>query len=449
MSSSSRPTPPATPARGASRASLTFDRAHTDDLMSFLAASPSPYHAVANTAERLEKAGFRQVAETDAWDGTSGGKYVLRGGAIVAWYVPEGADPHTPFRILGAHTDSPNLRVKPRPDSGAHGWRQVAVEIYGGPLLNSWLDRDLGLAGRLSLRDGSTRLVNIDRPLLRVPQLAVHLDRSVSTEGLKLDKQRHLQPIWGLGDDVRDGDLIAFLEEELGLAAGEVAGWDLMTHSVEPPSYLGRDKELVAGPRMDNLLSVHAAAAALAAVATSDVALSYIPVLVAFDHEENGSQSDTGADGPLLGSVLERSVFTRGGSFEDRARAFAGSVCLSSDTGHAVHPNYAERHDPTHHPRAGGGPILKVNVNNRYATDGSGRAIFAAACDKAGVPFQSFVSNNSMPCGTTIGPITAARHGIKTVDIGAAIISMHSARELCAADDPFLLANALVAFLEG
>ncbi|MCX5559128.1 M18 family aminopeptidase [Streptomyces sp. NBC_00038] len=430
----------------------SFDRGHTDDLMPFLAASPTPYHAVANAAERLEKAGFRQVAETDAWEGTSGGKYVLRGGALVAWYVPEGAEPHTPFRIVGAHTDSPNLRVKPRPDSGAHGWRQVAVEIYGGPLLNSWLDRDLGLAGRLSLRDGSTRLVNIDRALLRVPQLAVHLDRSVSTEGLKLDKQRHLQPIWGLGEEVRDGDLIAFLEEESGLAAGEVTGWDLMTHSVEPPSYLGRDRELLAGPRMDNLLSVHAGTAALAAVATADAGqqyLPYIPVLAAFDHEENGSQSDTGADGPLLGSVLERSVFARGGSYEDRARAFAGTVCLSSDTGHAVHPNYAERHDPTHHPRAGGGPILKVNVNNRYATDGSGRAVFAAACEKAGVPFQSFVSNNSMPCGTTIGPITAARHGIKTVDIGVAILSMHSARELCGADDPFLLANAMVAFLEG
>ncbi|GAA3041689.1 M18 family aminopeptidase [Streptomyces glomeratus] len=426
-----------------------FDRGHTDDLMSFLAASPSPYHAVAQAAERLEKAGFRQVAETDAWDGTSGGKYVLRGGAIVAWYVPEGADPHTPFRIVGAHTDSPNLRVKPRPDSGAHGWRQIAVEIYGGPLLNSWLDRDLGLSGRLSLRDGSTRLVNVDRPLLRVPQLAVHLDRSVSTEGLKLDKQRHLQPVWGLGEDVRDGDLIAFLEQELGVAPGEVTGWDLMTHSVEPPAYLGRDKELVAGPRMDNLLSVHAATAALAAVAGSGTALSVVPVLAAFDHEENGSQSDTGADGPLLGSVLERSVFARGGAYEDRARAFAGSVCLSSDTGHAVHPNYPERHDPTHHPRAGGGPLLKVNVNNRYATDGSGRAIFAAACEKANVPFQSFVSNNAMPCGTTIGPITAARHGIKTVDIGTAILSMHSARELCAADDPYLLANALVAFLEG
>ncbi|MFC7305844.1 M18 family aminopeptidase [Streptomyces monticola] len=423
-----------------------FDRGHTDDLMSFLTASPSPYHAVASAAERLEKAGFRQVEETDAWDGSSGGKYVLRGGAIVAWYVPEGAAPHTPFRIVGAHTDSPNLRVKPLPDTGAHGWRQVAVEIYGGPLLNSWLDRDLGLAGRLTLRDGSTRLVNIDRALLRVPQLAIHLDRSVSTEGLKLDKQRHLQPIWGLGQ-AREGDLIRFLEEESSLAAGEVTGWDLMTHSIEPPAYLGRDQELLAGPRMDNLLSVHAGTAALAAVAGEG--LPYIPVLAAFDHEENGSQSDTGADGPLLGSVLERSVFARGGSYEDKARAFAGTVCLSSDTGHAVHPNYAERHDPTHHPRAGGGPILKVNVNNRYATDGSGRAVFAAACEKAGVPLQSFVSNNAMPCGTTIGPITAARHGIKTVDIGVAILSMHSARELCGADDPYLLANALAAFLEG
>ncbi|MFI6207353.1 M18 family aminopeptidase [Streptomyces sp. NPDC051041] len=428
-----------------------FDRGHTDDLMSFLAAGPSPYHAVAGTAERLEKAGFRRVAETDAWDGRSGGRYVLRGGAIVAWYVPEGAAPHTPFRIVGAHTDSPTLRVKPLPDTGAHGWRQVAVEIYGGPLLNSWLDRDLGLAGRLTLRDGTTRLVNVDRPLLRVPQLAIHLDRSVSAEGLKLDKQQHMQPVWGLGGDVRDGDLIAFLEEASGLPAGEVTGWDLMVHSVEPPAYLGRDRELVAGPRMDNLLSVHAGAAALAAVATGPGAadLPYIPVLAAFDHEENGSQSDTGADGPLLGNVLERSVFARGGSYEDRARALAGTVCLSSDTGHAVHPNYPERHDPTHRPRVNGGPILKVNVNNRYATDGSGRAVWAAACEKAGVPFQSFVSHNSMPCGTTIGPITAARHGIRTVDVGVAILSMHSARELCGADDPYLLANALAAFLEG
>ncbi|MFD3522673.1 M18 family aminopeptidase [Streptomyces sp. NPDC058653] len=431
--------------------SARFDRGHTDDLMTFLATSPTPYHAVASAAERLEKAGFRQVQETDAWEGTTGGKYVLRGGALIAWYVPEGAEPHTPFRIVGAHTDSPNLRVKPIPDTGAYGWRQVAVEVYGGPLLNTWLDRDLGLAGRLSLRDGRERLVNVDRPLLRVPQLAVHLDRGVNSDGLKLNPQRHMQPIWGLGE-AEEGDLIRFVAEEAGVEASDIIGWDLMPHSVEPPAYLGRDRELVAGPRMDNLLSVHAGTAALAAVATaggSGTALPYIPVLAAFDHEESGSQSDTGADGPLLGTVMERSVLARGGSYEDRARALAGTVCLSSDTGHAVHPNYPERHDPTHHPRANGGPILKVNVNMRYATDGGGRAVFTAACERAGVPWQTFVSNNSMPCGTTIGPITAARHGIKTVDIGAAIVSMHSARELCGADDPFLLANALAAFLEG
>jgi aspartyl aminopeptidase len=424
-----------------------FDRGHTDDLMSFLAAAPSPYHAVARAAERLEKVGFRQVEETAPWDGGTGGKYVLRGGAIIAWYVPDGARPSTPYRIVGAHTDSPNLRVKPIPDTGAHGWRQIAVEIYGGALLNTWLDRDLGISGRLTLKDGSHHLVAVDRPLLRVPQLAVHLDRGVNTEGLKLDKQRHMTPIWGLGG-VEEGALIRFVAEAAGVPAAEVSGWDLMAHSVDPPAYLGRDQDLIAGPRMDNLLSVHSGTAALAAASTRPE-LPYIPVLAAFDHEENGSQSDTGAEGPLLGNVLERSVFARGGAYEDKARALAGTVCLSSDTGHAVHPNYAERHEPGHHPLPNGGPILKVNVNQRYATDGGGRAVFAAACERAGVPWQTFVSHNAMPCGTTIGPITAARHGITTVDVGAAILSMHSARELCGARDPQLLTRAMTAFLEG
>jgi aspartyl aminopeptidase len=420
------------------------DCTHSDDLIAFLTASPTPYHAVAEAARRLEKAGFTQLAETEAWDGSAGGKFLTRAGALIAWYVPRDAGPATPFRIVGAHTDSPNLRVKPRPDSGGHGWRQVAVEIYGGPLLNSWLDRDLGIAGRLTLRDGTSHLVAVDRPLLRIPQLAIHLDRSVN-ESLTLDRQRHLQPVWGLGDP-EDGDLIAFLADEAGLDPDDVLGWDLMTHDVQPPAYLGRDRELLAAGRLDNLLSVHACVTAL--VTAADEELPYIPVLAAFDHEENGSQADTGAEGPLLGAALERSVFTRGGSYEDRARALAGTVCLSSDTGHAVHPNYAERHDPGHHPVAGGGPILKVNANQRYATDGAGRAVFAAACERADVPWQTFVSNNAVPCGTTIGPITAARHGITTIDIGAAIISMHSARELCATADPALLTRALRAFLQ-
>ena len=448
-----------TSAAGARR--IAFDRGHTDDLIAYLQASPSPYHAVASAAERLEKAGFRQVAETTAWEGTPGGRYLIRGGALIAWYVPEGVEPATPFRIVGAHTDSPNLRVKPIPDTGTAGWRQVAVEIYGGVPLNTWLDRDLGLSGRLALRDGSTRLVQLDEPLLRVPQLAIHLDRGVN-ESMTLDKQRHLTPVWGLGR-VDEGSLIRYVAEAAELDPAEVAGWDLMVHDIQPPSYLGRDRDLLAAPRLDNLLSVHAATAALAAVAAADSgaasgpgagrggakALPYIPAIAAFDHEENGSESDTGAQGPLLGTVLERSVYARGGSLEDRARALAGTVCLSSDMGHAVHPNYSERHEPGHHPMPNGGPILKVNVNNRYATNGVGRAVFAAACERAGVPWQTFVSNNSMPCGTTIGPITAARLGISTVDCGIAALSMHSARELCGADDPYLLASALTAFLEG
>jgi aspartyl aminopeptidase len=421
-----------------------FGREHTDDLAAFIATAPSPYHAVANVAERLEEAGFTRLAEADAWDGESGGRYVVRGGAIIAWSVPEGAPPRTPFRIVGTHTDSPNLRVKPRPDSGAHGWRQVAVEIYGGPLLNSWLDRDLGLSGRLVLRDGGTCLVAVDRPLLRVPQLAIHLDRAVNEKGLLLDRQRHTQPVWGLGE-VDEGGLIRFAAGEAGVEASDVVGWDLMTHDVQPPAYLGRDQEFLAAARLDNQLSVHAATAALAGCSDP----SSIPVLAAFDHEESGSESDTGAGGPLLGRVLERSIFARGGSYEDRARAFAGTVCVSADTGHGVHPNYADRHDPTHRPMPGGGPILKVNVDQRYATDGVGRGVFAEACDRAGVPLQDFVSSNAMPCGTTIGPITAARYGITTVDVGVPILSMHSARELCGANDPFLLAGALRAFLEG
>ncbi|MGC0415268.1 M18 family aminopeptidase [Embleya sp. AB8] len=423
-----------------------FDRSHTDDLIEFVGASPSPYHAAANVAARLEAAGFRRLAETAAWDGEAGGRYVLRGGAVVAWYVPEGAEPTRGFRIVGAHTDSPTLRVKPLPDTGTVGWRQIAVEIYGGPLLNSWLDRDLGLSGRLALRDGGERLVFVDRPLLRVPQLAIHLDRSVNEAGLQLDKQQHMTPIWGLGP-VDEGALIRFVAEETGVAAGDVIGWDLMVHDVQKPSYLGRDRELLASPRLDNLLSVHAGLAALLAAAHEGVA--HIPVFGAFDHEETGSASTTGAAGPLLETVLSRIVSSRGGSPDDRARAFADSFHLSSDVGHAVHPNYVGRHEPGHHPVPNGGPILKVNTNQRYATDARGRAEWTLACERAGVPAQIFVGLNSIPCGSTIGPITATRLGIETVDVGVACLSMHSARELCGADDPFLLASAAAAFLAG
>ncbi|NUR59968.1 MAG: M18 family aminopeptidase [Catenulispora sp.] len=427
-----------------------FDRAHTDDLLTFLAASPTPYHAVRNAAARLDAAGFRQLRQTAGWETAGpGGYYVIRGAALIAWHVPEGAAPHAGFRVLGAHTDSPNLRVKPLPDTGVAGFRQVAVELYGGPLLNSWLDRDLGLAGRLVLRGGDATLVHVDRALMRVPQLAVHLDRGVNDTGLLLDKQQHLTPVWGLGP-FEDGALLEFAAKEAGVAAADVLGWDLMLHDVTPPTYLGRDQEMIAAPRMDNLVSVHAGVQALIAATAGGGAYgpaAPIPVLAAIDHEETGSESDTGAGGPLLGTVLSRVVHSQlAGSSDDYARALAATVCMSSDMSHAVHPNYPERHEPGHRPRLNAGPALKINVNQRYATDGLGRAIWTDVCERAGIPSQYFVSKNSMPCGTTIGPITAAKLGVTTFDVGITSLSMHSARELGGADDPFLLASAATVF---
>jgi aspartyl aminopeptidase len=428
-----------------------FDRTHTDNLLTYLTASPTPYHAVAEAAALLDKGGFRQLSETAAWDARPGGQYVIRGGALVAWYLPEDAEPSRPFRIIGSHTDSPNLRVKPVPDTGMLGWRQVAVEVYGGPLYNSWLDRDLGLAGRLTLRDGSDRLVRIDRPLLRVPQLAIHLDRGANSEGVKLNPQMHLTPIWGLGEP-DEGDLIEFVAHEHDIEPDDVLGWDLMVYDVAAPAYLGRDRELIAAPRLDNLLSVHASVVALLAAVESATGQNAagdapIPMLAAMDHEENGSVSTTGAAGPFLESVLERLVESRGGGVEARARAYAGSVMASADLAHAVHPNYPEKHDSGHRPLANGGPVLKVNVNQRYATDGATRAVWARACEAADVPWQTFVSRNDQPCGTTIGPLASSRLGIATFDIGVPALSMHSVRELCGADDPWRLAAALAAFL--
>lgn len=424
----------------------TFDRSHTDNLLAYLAASPTPYHAVAEAAALLDKAGFRQLPETAAWDEQPGGQYVIRGGALIAWYLPEGAEASRAFRIIGSHTDSPNLRVKPKPDTGTAGWRQIAVEVYGGTLYNTWLDRDLGLAGRLALRDGSERLVDVNRPLMRVPQLAIHLDRGVNSDGLKLNPQVHLTPIWGVGEP-DEGDLIKFLAQEYGLRPADVLGWDLMVHDVTPPAYLGRDAELIAAPRLDNLLSVHASVAALLAAVEAGIGDGPIPVIAAMDHEENGSVSTTGASGPFLETVLERLVETRGGGVNARARAYAGSVMASADLAHAVHPNYPERHDSGHRPTANGGPVLKVNANQRYATDGATRAVWARSCEAAGVPWQTFVSRNDQPCGSTIGPLTASRLGIATFDVGVPGLSMHSVRELCGADDPWRLAAALAAFL--
>ena len=366
---------------------------------------------------------------------------VVRGGAVVAWRLPAGVEPAAGFRIAGAHTDSPCLRVKPRPDVSASGWKQLGVEVYGGILNNTWLDRDLGVAGRVVGPDGTSALVDVDEPIARVPQLAVHLDRGVNAEGLKLDPQQHLTPVWGVGTG-HQGEFASWIAERAGLA-GEASWWELCLYDVQGAAVLGADRSLLASGRLDNLLSCWAATRALASCEpTARGAL-----IVLNDHEEVGSASISGAQGPFLGDVIERIVRGRGGSADDVRRSFASSACVSADNAHAVNPNYPERHEPDHRPIVNAGPALKVNSNQRYATSADTAAEFQRACEVAGVPWQVFVSRNNMPCGSTIGPLTATRLGIATADVGVPQLSMHSARELCGVDDPIHLTDALRVFL--
>ena len=417
--------------------------AHADDLADFVAASPSSVHAAAEVARRLIDAGFRQLSESEAWPAQAGGRFlVVRDGAVLAWVVPKDAGAATGARIFGAHSDSPAFKLKPRPTTGSHGWLQAGVEIYGGPLLNSWLDRELRLAGRLVLDDG-TSVLAATGALLRLPQLAIHLDREVN-DGLALDRQRQTQPVWGLGES-DSADLLGELAATAGVDAARIRGYDIVTADAARGAVFGHDDVFFASGRLDDLASVHAGVVALERAADGFDA-PHIAMLAVFDHEEVGSATRSGAAGPFLADVLERVQLSLGADREQQLRSLASSWCVSSDVGHAVHPNYPDKHDPVVQPRLGAGPILKINANQRYATDGAGAAAWNGWCAAAGVGSQEFVSNNAVPCGSTIGPITATRLGIATVDVGIPILSMHSARELAGVSDLADLARVAEVF---
>ncbi|WP_230100409.1 M18 family aminopeptidase [Microbacterium sp. Bi98] len=419
--------------------------AHAEDLADFVAASPSSYHAAAEVARRLADAGFTRLEEDQAWDVAPGGRYVVvRDGAAIAWTVPGDATATTPAHILGAHTDSPGFKLKPQPTTGSRGWLQAAVEVYGGPLLSSWLDRELRLAGRLALADGRVVLADTGA-LLRLPQLAIHLDREANT-GLALDKQFQTQPVWGLGDPTQE-DILAELAGSAGVSASDIRGYDVVIADTARGAIFGKDRAFFASGRLDDLASVHAGVVALEKI---DTAVSGpIAILAAFDHEELGSNSRSGAGGPLLEDILGRVYDALGADASERRRAFSASWCLSSDVGHSVHPNYVHKHDPVVQPVLGSGPILKLNANQRYATDAVGSAAWRGWCETADVVTQEFVSNNNVPCGSTIGPITATRLGIRTVDVGIPILSMHSARELAGVSDLHDLTRVAGAFFAG
>lgn len=416
-----------------------------DDLFDYIDASPSPFHAVEQTARRLAASGYVEIDEQARFLDAGGRHFVRRSGAIIAWARNPELDPAAPMRLIGAHTDSPNLRIKPNPETGKARYRQLGVEVYGGVLLNSWLDRDLGLSGRVitDTDDGSqVHLVHVDRAVMRVAQLAIHLDRDVN-EGLKLDKQAHLAPIWGQGD-VGSGAFVEFIAAEAGVDPGAVLAFDIMAHDLTPSTRLGSAEEFYAAPRIDNLASCAAATAAMTSGRTSS---DHMSVMCLFDHEEIGSTSQTGAAGAFLPDTLERIVIAAGGDREALLRSVANSWCVSADGAHAVHPNYLDRYEPDHHVALNEGPVVKINNNVRYATDGLGLAMFTKVCEQAGVPMQSYVHRTNLACGSTIGPLTAANLGMRTVDVGSAQLSMHSAREMGGAADPGYLSDALAAFL--
>jgi aspartyl aminopeptidase len=428
-------------------AALTTDEL-IEDLGTFVTESPSSYHAAAVTAQRLVEAGFTQLGEHQDWPAEPGKYVVVRDGAVLAWILPQGAGPTTPLRVLGAHTDSPGFKLKPRSTVVRQGWVQAGMEVYGGPLLNSWLDRELRMAGRLVTRDGATHLTATG-PVARIPQLAIHLDRQVNSDGIKLGKQQHTMPVLavaGSPEAAAEADVLEMVSRAAGVQPDQVDGYDVVVADAQPPARFGSKREFLASGRLDNLSSVYAG---LQAMLAADTSAAVIPMLAAFDHEELGSASRSGAAGPFLEDVLDRIYEGLQATSSQRAQAYAGSWHLSADAGHAVHPNYSERHDPANRPLPNAGPLLKINANQRYTTDAPGAAMWAQVCRAAGVPSQEFVSNNDIPCGSTIGPITATRLGLRTVDVGIPLLSMHSAREMCGVDDVAHLRDAVTAFFTG
>ncbi len=415
---------------------------YVERFAAFVEASPSSFHAVRAVADALDAAGFSGHDESDVWPAICGGArgYALRDGALIAWRAGADVAASSPVRVLGCHTDSPGFVLKPQSDFTTEGWAQAGVEIYGGPLLNSWLDRDLAFAGRVVTREGSARLVRTGA-VARIPQLAIHLDREVNN-GLTLARQRHTQPVIG----VAGASALGLLAEAAGVDADEIAGLDVRLADTQSPGRVGADREFLASPRLDNLSSVFAGLDALLAAEPAPGAIS---ILAAFDHEELGSESRSGASGPFLEDVLARLRAGLGASVEDAARALAESWCMSADAGHAVHPNYPERHDPHVRPQPGSGPMLKINANQRYASDAHGASLWERCCADAGAPAQRFVSSNDVPCGSTIGPLTATRIGIRTVDVGVPLLSMHSARELVHVEDLHGLARIAASFFAG
>ena len=415
------------------------------DLLRFLADSPTPFHAVEQMSQRLLDAGFKQLQESQSWQLKAGNRYFVtrNDSSIIAFVYGHSALAESGIRMLGAHTDSPCLKVKPQPEIVRNGLFQLGVEVYGGALLNPWFDRDLSLAGKITYRHSSgelrSELINFDQPVAVIPSLAIHLDREANTKRM-VNPQKHLPPVLMHADDKPSfRALLKARLEERGLSVEAVLDYELSFYDTQKPALVGLEQTFLTSARLDNLLSCYVGLQALLAADGEESCL-----LTCNDHEEVGSASACGAQGPMLSQLLSRWLPDQ----DQRLRAIDRSMMISADNAHAVHPNYADKHDDNHGPELNRGPVIKINANQRYATTSETSALFRDLCEQLAVPVQAFVTRTDLGCGSTIGPITASEVGVKTLDVGVPTFAMHSIREMAGIKDAYNLYRVAQLFFE-
>lgn len=411
-----------------------------NELIDFIYESPNSYHAVSSIKKILQENGFSELLEEDAWKIEKGGRYftVKNGSAITAFVAGSGDLSETGFRMIGAHTDSPGFKIKPLPEIKVEGaYVKLNTEVYGGPILNTWMDRPLSAAGRVAVESGdvmnpAVKLVRFMKPILVIPNLAIHMNRNINA-GIELNRQKDILPLLATISENLESDscFIKAIAEELDIPEEKILDFDLFLYEYEKGCVMGLRDEFISSGRLDDLLMVHAGVKALVNSGVSGAT----KVLVCFDNEEVGNTTKQGADSALLATVLERISLSMGISREGYFRALSRSFMISCDLGHALHPNYAEKCDPVNKPVINKGPIIKISANQSYTTDAFSCAVFEGICRKAGIPVQKFVNRSDERGGSTIGPVTASLLNIHSVDVGTAVLAMHSIRELAGIDD--------------
>lgn len=430
-----------------------MEQKFSEDLLQYLNDSPTAYHAVENAAEILEKSNFRELKETTEWSLQKGGRYFVtknRSG-IIAFTVGDGDVASEGFRIIGAHTDSPNFKIKPGPCMVTpDGYVKVNVEIYGGPILSTWFDRPLAVAGRLIVKeDGGLKekLIKIDKPVFMLPNLCVHFQRDVNEKGFSYNRQKDIFPLLSLKEDdvEKDDYLFSLIQGETGVKKADILDYELSLYEYQKGIFTGKDNEFISASRIDDLAMVYTGLSALAE--SADRGNRY-RVLAAFDNEEVGSTTAQGAHSGFLMYTLNRICKNLGFTDEDYFRAVANSTSISADSAHAVHPNYSDKHDPENRPVLGGGPVIKYSASQRYGTNAFSAAYFMDACERAGVPCQTFVNRNDIVGGSTIGPAISSLTTMPTVDMGTPILAMHSIREFGAVIDHVYTKRAFQAYLD-